>query len=198
MRRLLSALALLGGLWILTPSAHGQYCGFQGGLTQYYSSAYTSGQYPTYPNTYGGFYGYPYYGGSYPYPSYGGYYPYSGGFLSGYSFYGAGGYYPYMNYGAFYPQFGDVYWNYPQLDYGYRGRPANIGFSYGGFPFYGGAGGTPLQAYSPYPAATSNYGITPSLYGGLPALAGGYSPGSSALYLPTTFTGGWPFSPIYC
>jgi hypothetical protein len=197
-RRLLSVVIVLGALGLFAPAAHAQYCGFAGGITRYYASAYTSGQYPTYPNTYGGFYGYPYYGGEYPYPAYGGYYPYSGNFLGGYAFLGAGGYYPYMDYGAFYPLFGDVYWNYPQLDYGYRGRPYVTGYYYGGLLNYGGAGNTPLQAYQPYPVAASNYGISPSLYGGLPALAGGYSPYASALYLPTTFTGGWPFSVLYC
>jgi hypothetical protein len=197
---LLIAVALLGGLWVFaTPASHAQYCGSQGGITTYYSSAYTSGQYPTYPNTYGGFYGYPYYGGSYPYPAYGGYYPYSGNFLQGYSFLGAGGYYPWQTYGSYYPIFGDVYWNYPQLDYGYRGRPLITGYRYGGDLNYGGAGGSFFQAYQPYPVAASSYGLSPQLYGGLPAQAGGYSPYASALYLPSTFTGGgWPFSSLYC
>jgi hypothetical protein len=178
------------------PAAHGQYCGAGGGSL--FSSAYTSGLYPTYPSTYGGFYGYPYFGGESPYPAYGGYYPYTSGFLNGYSFYGAGGYYPAWNYGAFYPFFGDAYYMQPALDYGYRGRPANVGFTYGGLPFYGGQSGGPLQPYSPYPLAGGNYGSAPSIYPGVPSYGGGYSPYSSALYLPTFYTGVQPFSNLYC
>ncbi|HZU05867.1 MAG TPA: hypothetical protein VFB73_07835 [Chloroflexota bacterium] len=198
MRRIIGALLLLGGLWMAAPPAHGQYCGSGGGNTPLLAGYYTSGLYPTYPSTYGGFYGYPYYGGVYPYPAYGGYYPYSASFLNGYSFFGAGGYYPFLVYGAFYPFFGDPYYNYPIVDYGYRGRPAYMGLYYGGYPFYGGTGGGPLQAYTPYALAGGNYGSAPSLYLGLPSYAGGYAPYSSALYLPTFFTGGQPFSILYC
>jgi hypothetical protein len=194
----LGALLLLGGLWIATPTTHGQYCGTSGGIPSQLSGYYTGGIYPTYPNTYGGFYGYPYYGGSYPYAPYGGYYPYSSNFLTNYTFYGAGGYYPFQVYGNFYPTFGDVYYNYPTLDYGYRGRPAITGYYYGGYPFYGGAGGSPFTPYSAYPLAAGNYGSSPSAFLGQPTYAGGYSPYSSALYLPTGFTGGYPFSILYC
>jgi hypothetical protein len=197
-RRLLGALLLLGGLWIAAPSAHGQYCGSVAGNNSQFAGYYTSGLYPTYPNTYGGFYGYPFYGGEYPYPAYGGYYPYSANFLNNYPFFGAGGYYPFMTYGAFYPFFGDPYYNYPNVDYGYRGRPVSTGYYYGGYPFYGGVSGNPVQPYTPYPLAGGNYGSVPSLYPGLPSYGGGYSPYSSALYLPTGFTGGQPFSILYC
>ncbi len=199
MRRLLGALLLLGGLWMATaPPAHGQYCGSLGGNTTMLTSFYTSGLYPTYPSTYGGFYGYPYYGGEYPYPAYGGYYPYSANFLNNYSFFGAGGYYPFQVYGSFYPFFGDAYYNQPAFDYGYRGRPAYTGYYYGGLPFYGGQGGAALQPYAPYPLAGGNYGSAPTIWPGVPSYGGGYSPYSSALYLPSFFTGGQPFSITYC
>ena len=122
------------------------------------SGMYTGGIYPTYPSTYGGFYGYPYFGGEAPYPSYGGYYPYSANFQNNYNFFGAGGYYPTQTYGAFYPFFGDAYYNQPTLDYGYRGRPAYTGYQYGGLPFYGGQSGAPLNPYAPYPLAGGNQG----------------------------------------
>ena len=198
MQRLLGVLLLLGGLLLAVPPAHAQYCGSGQGNTQLLSSYYTGGIYPTYPSTYGGFYGYPYYGGEYPYPAYGGYYPYSANFLNNYSFFGAGGYYPFQVYGTFYPQFGDAYYNYPAMDYSYRGRPAVTGYYYGGYPFYGGTAGSPLQPYTGYPLAGGNYGSAPSHYLGLPSYAGGYSPYSSALYLPTAFKGGQPFSILYC
>ncbi len=198
MRRLLGALLLLGGLWMAAPPAHGQYCGSVGGNTTLLTSFYTSGQYPTYPSTYGGFYGYPYYGGEYPYPAYGGYYPYAANFLNNYAFFGAGGYYPFQVYGSFYPFFGDVYYNQPTFDYGYRGRPAYTGYYYGGLPFYGGQGGAPLQPYAPYPLAGGSYGSAPTIWPGQPSYGGGYSPYSSALYLPSYFTGGQPFSLTYC
>jgi hypothetical protein len=197
-RRLLGALLLLGGLLMTVAPAQAQYCGAVGGNTGLYSSTYTGGLYPTYPSTYGGFYGYPYYGGEYPYPAYGGYYPYSANFLNNYAFFGAGGYYPFQTYGSFYPQFGDAYYMQPALDYGYRGRPAYTGYYYGGLPFYGGQSGSPLQPYSPYPLAGGNYGSAPSLYPGAPSYTGGYAPYSSALYLPTFFTGGQPSSVLYC
>jgi hypothetical protein len=200
-RQLLGALLLLGGLLLAAPPAHGQYCGqgFGGGQNNLYAANYTGGIYPTYPNAYGGFYGYPYYGGSYPYPSYGGYYPYSSNFLNGYPFMGAGGYYPSVSYGAFNPQFGLPYWDYPSVDFGYRGLPANVGYQYGGYPYYGGMGGTgALSQYGAYPLAGGNYGSGPSLWPGTPAYAGGYAPYSSALYQPTYFTGGQPFSILYC
>ncbi len=200
MRRLLGALLLLGGLWLTTPAAHAQYCGsvLSGGANNYYSSFYTSGLYPTYPNAYGGFYGYPYYGGQYPYPAYGGYYPYSSNFLNGYPFLGAGGYYPFMFYGGFNPQFGLPDYTYPTIDFGYRGLSPNVGYYYGGYPYYGGAAGGPLQSYTPYAIAGGNYGSAPTQWPGLPAYAGGYAPYSSALYAPTYFTGGQPFSILYC
>jgi len=180
------------------PAAHGQYCGAAGaGNTNLYSSTYTGGLYPTYPSTYGGFYGYPFYGGESPYPSYGGYYPYQSSFLNGYSFFGAGGYYPTQVYGNFYPFFGDPYYMQPAFDYSYRGRPVTTGFQYG-IPFYGGQSGGALQPYSPYPLAGGNYGSAPSLYPGTPSYGGGYAPYSSALYLPTSYTGGQPFSILYC
>jgi hypothetical protein len=195
----LGALLLLAGLWVVTPTAHGQYCGSITRENAQFSHYFTSGLYPTYPGTYGGFYGYPYYGGEYPYPAYGGYYPYSAGFLNNYAFYGAGGYYPTQTYGSFYPFFGDPYYNYPSFDFGYRGRPSYTGFSYGGYPYYGGAGGaTPFQSYSSYPLAGGNYGSAPTYWFGAPSYGGGYAPYSSALYLPTTFTGGQPFSVLYC
>lgn len=201
MRRLLvGALLLLGGLALAAPPAQAQYCGtaLGGGVHNIYSNSYTSGLYPTYPNTYGGFYGYPFYGGEYPYPAYGGYYPYASSFLNNYPFMGAGGYYPFQTYGAFQPPAGDAYYMYPALDFGYRGRPAVTGYYYGGYPYYGGAAGTGLQSYTPYPLAGGNYGATPSTYLGSPSLAGGYAPYSSALYQPTYFTGGQPFSIYYC
>jgi hypothetical protein len=187
-------------MWIATPSAHGQYCGTQGNLTTagLYSGLYTGGIYPTYPNAYGGFYGYPYYGGSYPYPAYGGYYPYSAGFLNNYPFLGAGGYYPFQWYGTVSPPSGDASYIYPSIDFGYRGRPAYTGFFYGGYPYYGGAGGGPFQSYTPYALAGGNYGASPALYLGSPSIGGGYAPYSSALYQPTYFTGGQPFNIYYC
>jgi len=197
-RRLLGALLLLGGLGIAAPAAHGQYCGSVGGNTTMLSGMYTGGIYPTYPSTYGGFYGYPYYGGESPYPSYGGYYPYSANFQNNYAFFGAGGYYPTQTYGAFYPFFGDAYYNQPTMDYGYRGRPAYTGYQYGGLPFYGGQSGAPLNPYAPYPLAGGNYGSAPTLWPGTPSYGGGYSPYSSALYLPSFYTGGQPFSSLYC
>jgi hypothetical protein len=164
-----------------------------------YAGYYTGGIYPTYPNAYGGFYGYPFYGGESPYPAYGGYYPYSSNFLGGYKFWGAGGYYPFQVYGSFSPMFGEPYYNYPIQDFNYRGRPAITGYYYGGYPFYGGGGGGPFQSYTPYALAGGNYGSTPSLYPGLPSLGGGYSPYSSALYLPTFSTGGGnPYGLLYC
>jgi hypothetical protein len=85
------------------------------------------------------------------------------------------------------------------VDFGYRGLPANIGYRYGGNPYYGGAGGSSAYSqYGSYPLAGGNYGSTPSLYPGTPAYAGGYAPYSSALYLPTYYTGGQPFSIQYC
>jgi hypothetical protein len=198
---LLGALLIVGALWIAAPpSAHGQYCGFFGGNTSAMAGYYTGGIYPTYPNAYGGFYGYPFYGGEYPYPSYGGYYPYSASFLGGYKFFGAGGYYPFNTYGNFSPIFGEPYYNYPINDFYYRGRPAITGYYYGGYPYYGGAGGgSPFQGYTPYALAGGNYGAAPSIYGGLPGLVGGYSPYSSALYLPTFWTGGGhAYSQLYC
>jgi len=185
---------------LAAPPAHGQYCGSSlgGGVNNLYSNAYTSGLYPTYPNAYGGFYGYPFYGGESPYPSYGGYYPYSSNFLNNYAFTGAGGYYPTMSYGSFYPFFGDPYYQYPAQDFGYRGRTVNVGYTYGGYPYYGGAAGGPLQSYTPYPLAGGNYGSGPSLYPGTPSYAGGYAPYGSALYMPTSYSGGQPFSIQYC
>ena len=201
MRRLLGTLLLLGGLlFIAAPPAHGQYCGlaYGSGAQQLYSANYTSGVYPAYPNAYGGFYGYPFYGGEYPYPSYGGYYPQSASFLNGYPFMGAGGYYPFQTYGVFYPFFGDPYWNYPTVDFGYRGRPVSTGYTYGGYPALGGQGGGPWQSNSPYPLAGGNYGSSPALYLGTPSYVGGYAPYGSALYQPTYFSGGQPFSIQYC
>lgn len=199
-RAWLGILLLLGGLLVAAPPAHGQYCGTLGsnGAAALYAAAYTGGLYPTYPNAYGGFYGYPFYGGEYPYPAYGGYYPYAAGFLNGYPFLGAGGYYPFMYYGAFYPMFGNPYYDYPTFDFGYRGRPVSVGFYYGGYPFYGGLGGGPWSTYSAYPLAGGNYGSGPSFYLGTPSYVGGYAPYASALYLPTYFTGGQPFSVLYC
>ena len=93
---------------------------------------------------------------------------------------------------------GDAYYNQPTLDYGYRGRPAYTGYQYGGLPFYGGQSGAPLNPYAPYPLAGGNYGSAPTLWPGTPSYGGGYAPYSSALYLPSFYTGGQPFSNLYC
>ena len=74
-------------------------------------------------------------------------------------------------------------------------------------PIYGGG----YQGYQYYPFNQAWYGGNPSFYSsyynGYPygqypsgggAYGGGYAPYSSALYLPSFYTGGQPFSNLYC
>ena len=158
MRRLLGALLLLGGLWMMAaPPAHGQYCGSVGGNTTMLSGMYTGGIYPTYPSTYGGFYGYPYYGGEAPTRPTADTIPTR--------------------------QTSRTTTRSSARAATIRRRPTErsirssatptttsprwitgiagglyTGYQYGGLPFYGGQSGAPLNPYAPYPLAGGNYG----------------------------------------
>jgi hypothetical protein len=123
-RRILSALLLVGAVVLLAaPSASAQYCSFGPGRG-FYSGVYGSPAYGDLPYAY-----YPYY----PLNSYGSYYPYYGAPLYG----GFGGYGGTGQISAGGP---GTYSYYPFTGAGYYGYPAGVGFGTG-FPYSGTPGG---------------------------------------------------------
>ena len=166
MRRVVSALLLVGGLALLAvPSASAQYCSFGPGMG-FYSGAFGTPVYGDLPYAY-----YPYY----PLQSYGSYYPYYGAPLNtgftgtggtGQFSYGGPGVYPYAPFtgGGYYPSYpaGIGPGTATPLTYaggggGYIGNGLPVGFGGAGFGTSAIGGG----GYGGYPSSFSTTG-----YGG--------------------------------